>query len=235
MGPFARGALPCYSFSSRRARSSLLRPGLGAACRRFCLDSRFPSGALPCGIEKSLEGISEESYAVDDELFGDFLHGDAGLGEIFHVASGSGDVFGEAGAELAVIAEGVEGCGGNGVHRVRADEFLDVEDVAVLGILGAGAGPEEALSLRALRGESFPAGAAKEFLILLVGKLGVGDGYGAVEAFEKNFGVTGSSFQQGVNLGVNEGVNAADEEAGDTGDVVDRLALGGTGFESGDE
>src|SRR5260370_12201378 len=104
----------------------------------------------------------------------------------------------------------------------------------MLGILGAGAGPKQALSLGALRGESLPARAAKEFLILLVGELGVGGGDGAVEAFEKNFGVAGSSFQQSVNLGVNKTVNAADEEAGDAGDMVDRLALGGAGFEGGD-
>src|SRR6202040_4428832 len=103
------------------------------------------------------------------------------------------------------------------------------------GILGAGAGPEESLGLRALRGESLPARAAEEFLIFLVSELGVGDGDGAMETFEKSFGIADGGLQQGVDLGIDEGVNAADEETGDAGDLVDGLALGGAGFKSGDK
>src|SRR5438128_12668074 len=49
--------------------------------------------------------------------------------------------------QLAVIAERVEGCGRNGVYRVRANELFHVKHVAVFGILRAGAGPEQALRL----------------------------------------------------------------------------------------
>ncbi len=66
-------------------------------------------------------------------------------------------IFGQALAQLAVIAEGVERGGRNGVHRVRPDQFFDVQHVAIGWILGAGAGPEHALRLRALGGQSLPA------------------------------------------------------------------------------
>src|SRR5580704_4095807 len=72
-------------------------------------------------------------------------------------------------------------------------------------------------------------------LTYFVGELGVGDGDGAVEAFKQNFGVAGGGLEQSVDFGIDEGVNAADEETGDAGDLVDGLALGGAGFESGDE
>ena len=62
------------------------------------------------------------------------------------------DVFGETVAQLAVVAERVESGRRNRVDGVRADQFLDVHDVAILGILGAGAGPQNTLRLRALGG-----------------------------------------------------------------------------------
>ena len=79
---------------------------------------------------------------------------DIGLG-------GGIDVFGQAVAQLAVIAECVERRRRDGVDGVRADQFFDVEHVAVLRILGAGAGPQQALRLRALGRERLPARAAK--------------------------------------------------------------------------
>ena len=73
------------------------------------------------------------------------------------VFGGGIDVFGQAVAQLAVIAESVEGGRRNGVHGVGADQFFDIEHVAILRIFGAGAGPQQALRLRALCRERLPA------------------------------------------------------------------------------
>ena len=43
---------------------------------------------------------------------------------------------------LPGVAEGVQGGGGNGVDRVRANQLFDVKDVGIGRVLGARAGPE---------------------------------------------------------------------------------------------
>ena len=52
-------------------------------------------------------------------------------------------------SHLAVIDEGIQGGGRQGVDGVRPDQLLDVEDVAVGLVLGAGRGPQQPLRLRA--------------------------------------------------------------------------------------
>ena len=74
----------------------------------------------------------------------------------------------------------------HGVDRIGADQFLDVDDVAVFGILGAGAGPEHALCLRAFGCESFPARSAENALITLIGELAVRDRDFAEQTLESN-------------------------------------------------
>ena len=100
------------------------------------------AGGLARGVEQGFERIGEQPHAVIQKLVRNFLHGDAGLGEILHDLRGRGDVLGQAGTQLTVFAEGIEGRGRNGVDGFRADQFLDIEDVAILRILGAGTGPE---------------------------------------------------------------------------------------------
>ena len=107
--------------------------------------------------QQFVESVGEELHAIVDKLVGDFLHRDAGLVEVRMVFGGGIDVFGQAGAQLAVIAEGIEGGRRNRVDGVGADQLFDVEHVAIVGILGAGAGPQQALRLRALGRESLPA------------------------------------------------------------------------------
>src|SRR4029077_8380704 len=65
-----------------------------------------------------------------------------------------------------------------------------------------------------------------------VSEPGVGDGYFAANAFEQSIlpGVL-RALEFLVDLAVHQRVDAADEEAGDAGDVADVLAFGGAGFE----
>ena len=74
-----------------------------------------------------------------------------------------------------MIAKGLERRGRNRVHRVSPDQFLDIADVAVPRILGAGARPQETLRMRALGGQSLPSRRAAEFKVALVRELGVGN------------------------------------------------------------
>src|SRR5580704_16597228 len=133
-----------------------------------------------------------------------------------------------------MIAEGVESRRRNSVHGISANQFLDVDDVAILWVLRSGAGPEQPLRLRAFGRQSIPTRAAKEFLIFLVGKLGIGNSDFTVETFKQGLlcRVRGC-FQFFVNLAVDEGIDTADEEAGNAGDVTDVLALGRASLQSG--
>ena len=63
-------------------------------------------------------------------------------------------------APYAVIAEGVHGGRRNGVDRIGTDQLFNVQHIAIFWILGAGAGPEQPLCLRALCGQRFPARAS---------------------------------------------------------------------------
>src|SRR6202007_1162290 len=95
-----------------------------------------------------------------------------------------------------------------GVDGVRADQLFDVKHVAILWILGAGAGPEETLRLRAFGGEGLPARAAEKFLILLVGDPGIGNGHLAAETFEQRLlaGIR-SRLELFFDLAVNQGID----------------------------
>jgi len=132
-----------------------------------------------------------------------------------------------------VIAEGVEGGRWNGVNCVLADQFFDIDYVAVFLVFRAGAGPQQALRLRALRGKGFPATGSADFLILAIGEFGVGDGYFALQAREKTtLRWVGRRFQFFVERAVNEGVDSADEEAGNAGDFADVFSFCGAGLKA---
>src|SRR5262249_36086380 len=142
------------------------------------------------------------------------------------------DIFSEAGTQVAVLAKGIERRWWNGVHGIRANQLLDINDVAVLGILCARAGPEQTLRLRSLGGKRFPPRASKKFLIFLVSLPCVCDRNFSPEAFEQ---VCLSGIRSGlelfVDLAINQRIDPADEKAGDARNVADVLALCGTGFE----
>jgi hypothetical protein len=120
-----------------------------------------------------------------------------------------------------VVAEGVERRRGHGVDRVRADEFFDVEHITIGGVLCARTRPEESLSLRALARQRAPALAAVEFLVTLIGQLGVSDGDFAEQALQPGPLLrVARRLQPGGQLGVNGGVDPADKETRHTGDAA---------------
>ena len=110
-------------------------------------------GAIVDHGEQLVERIGEKLHGVVGELVGDCLHRNSGAREIVHGLLRDVDGLFEAGARMAVIAKRVERGGRNRIDRVGADEFLDVHDVAIGRIFRAGAGPQQALRLRAACGE----------------------------------------------------------------------------------
>ena len=108
----------------------------------------------------------------------------------------------------------------HGVHRLGADQLLDVHHVAVAGILGSGAGPEAALHGSAGRSEVGEFGPVEDPHESLVSHLGVGDGglshqFLQAPAFRRVRGRGDLLLEQLVH----RGVDPADEEAGHRGDI----------------
>ncbi len=116
-----------------------------------------------------------------------------------------------AGHHPAVVEVGLQGGRRQGVDRVRADELLHVEHVRVVGVLGAGAGPQRALHARALGGQRFPARPAKDLMEASVGDLGVSDGDLSLELGLPDL----------VQRSIHRRVHAADEKRGHRGDAAE--------------
>ena len=85
------------------------------------------------------------------------------------------DALREPRLDLAVILERGDRLRRHRVHRVGADQLLDVDHVAVVRVLRRRRGPEAALRARALRGQPLPALAAEPLLVEPVRELRVGD------------------------------------------------------------
>ena len=155
--------------------------------------------------------------------------GDAGKVEaqpldLGHHVAGLVDVLGQRSAHVAVVAERVHRGRRDGVHRVAADQLLDVEDVAVGLVLHPGAGPEQALRVGAGGGEFLPALAGHHLLVQHVSHLGVGDGHLAAQRLER-LGLLVAGGDPLVDLLVDLRVDAADEKARHAGNAADVLAF----------
>ena len=134
-----------------------------------------------------------------------------------------------------MIAERIQGCGWDGVHRVLPNQFFHVEHVAVCGILGAGARPQDALSLRAFGSQRFPAITAENVLITDVGLFAVRNRNLAQKAFQLFLlALIFGDLQTLTDDSIDRIVNAADEEAGYAGDLADVAAARRQLFEASD-
>ncbi len=107
-------------------------------------------------------------------------------------------------ADLAVIGEGLQGALGHGVDREGRRERLHIEGVGGFRVLGAGAGPQQALGTGAAVGSALKARRGEQVEIGLVGALADGDAEPVGELCR--------------NLAGDRDVPAADEERGHRGD-----------------
>ena len=117
-----------------------------AAAERQCLlPDRIAQDfrALVCDSAKQLVGgIGEELHAFLHKVAGDGIERNPAAREVGQYLPCLVHVLFKAVAQFAVIAERIEGCRGDGVDRVLADQLLDIENVTVVLVLGAGRGPQ---------------------------------------------------------------------------------------------
>src|SRR5437899_10080792 len=158
-------------------------------------------------VQQLLEGIGELLHALALQRGGDVVVVDASGSEIGEQLVRCVDVLRERQLDLAVILEGADRLLGHGVHRLRADQLLDIQDVAILGILRRRGRPQAALFCGALRLEGLPAWAGEHVEIVLVRELRVGDRELAIQLR----GLATDLVEPPVGLGV----HAGDEEARD--------------------
>lgn len=131
--------------------------------------------------EKLVESICKKFHAVDGKLIADRFHGNPGTLQGIHGGSRRFDVLFEAGTRMSMIAKCIVGGWRNGVHSFWSNQFLHVEHVAIRQILRPGAGPENALGVRAAGREHAPASGGKKLFVLLIGELGIGNCYLALQ------------------------------------------------------
>ena len=133
-----------------------MHPALGDGREAALLSRRFLRAAFD-GFKKFAEGLFKKLYTFIREAVGDFLHGNAGAGEIFHRLARLPQPFLKAGPESTMISECIVGGGGDRVHSIGTDQFLDIQHVAESRILRAGAGPKNPLRLAAMARKRLPA------------------------------------------------------------------------------
>ena len=92
-------------------------------------------------LQELVDRVGEQLDAVDLEVVGDLLHVDADRRQIPKHLVGACDVFRQARPHFAVLLEGHHGLLRHRVHGFRPDQFLDVQHVAVVRVLGSGARP----------------------------------------------------------------------------------------------
>ena len=141
-------------------------------------------------------------------------HVDAHLGKLIHDPVGARIVgFDGVPGHDAVVLEGFDGRGWHRVHGGRADQRLRVDNVAVIGILGAGARPQRSLHVCAGGAQLREALVTETLLEELVGEHRVGNRRLAEQAFDER--VSRVLCQLLLEQLVDERVHAADEERGD--------------------
>src|SRR5437016_4144298 len=139
-----------FFFSSRRRHTRLVSDWSSDVCSSDLLTAFFYC------FQKLVKSLGKEAYAVFSKLSCDLINGNPNTRERRHNLARAFDVFRQTLAGVTVVSEGIECRGRHRVYGIRTDHFFDVHHIAVAGILGAGAGPEHALSLRAFRDEFLP-------------------------------------------------------------------------------
>ena len=226
---------------SRRMRPSLRQTSISASKAVFSSGEPEPdceAGAIAFeqraapprdGAEQLVERVGELLHALVDQLFRDLLQRDAVLLQLGEYRAGARNVLLDGvGRRLAVVAECVHGRRRHRIHGVAADQRLDIHRVLVGRIFGAGGSPEQALRLRARRGQTLPARAGEQLLVANVGELRVGDRHLAAEPIRQPLVV------ELVQPLVDGRVDAADEKAGDAADLGDVAARPRQVLEPGD-
>src|SRR5918997_2956676 len=132
-------------------------------------------------LEKLVEGFGELLEALGLEHVRDVLVVQADLPEPPEELPGLLYALLEGRPDLGVVHDRLDRALGHGVHGLGTYQVLRIHHIRIIGVLGGGRGPEEALPVGASLFERSPSGAAEDLLVSLVGQLGVGYGELALE------------------------------------------------------
>src|SRR5436309_249855 len=119
-------------------------------------------------VHELVPGADERLRAVVLELAGEGVHIDAGSGEPGQHVLAVATIGGQDPTERSVNGEGLQGALGHRVHRERRGERPYIKDVGRAGILGARAGPQQALRAGAGVEDALPARGAEQGAVRLV-------------------------------------------------------------------
>ena len=86
-----------------------------------------------------------------------------------------------------MVIESVIRGGRNSIDGVFSDQLFYIKHIAVQRIFGAGAGPQQALGLRAFRLKRLPPAVTEDFLVAGVNTFRVGDRHFPEEVFKGFF------------------------------------------------
>ena len=176
--------------------------------------------------EHLLVGGVEAGDALVLQGQSDVVHVDAGRGEPAHHLGGLVHSGVDGAGQGAVVGERGDGDLGQGVDRVRADQFVDVAGVGIGRVLGGGRGPQRPLRARPERGQALPPLAGEPLPEQPVGELGLGDRRPAAQRRRRD---GAGRLEAPVDLGV----DPADEERGDAVYARRVAAALDEGFEPG--
>src|SRR5262249_1239473 len=186
-------------------------------------------------LHQAFKRIGERFDAIVLQLLADLFEIDADLGQLCERTPRFVQVLFDCQADVAMIAEGGERRGRKRVDSVRTDQALDVEHVAVVRILRAGARPERALNTSALRFQLCEAFARKDLFEPLVLHLRIRNRSLAEKGGESGlFVFVLRRADAGFELAIDGRVDAADEDTGHRRQVVNRVACGGALFQGAD-
>src|SRR6266702_191611 len=162
-----------------------------------------------------VEGVGEPLHAFLLQLPGDLIVVDPNVLEGCEFRLRLLDVVLNGESHPAMLAEVLDRLEWHGIHRVRTDQFLGVQHIAVGRIFRTGAGTQRSLHACATAPERLEARRAEEALELLVDQARIGNGRFALEGLEPRLldGIMrglGLVFEQLVH----EHIHAADKEAG---------------------
>ena len=185
--------------------------------------------------QELVKRIGKQQKSFIQQFPGDVVHRNPHLFEGVHVILRGFEIFGEAGPRLAMVAEGTDGGRRHRVDGIRTDQFFNIDHIAVIRILGAGTGPQHALSLGAALGKILPAILLKNAEIALISQLRISNGDLSQDAAQQGlFRRISNSTEPGGGECVHGGIDTADEKAGDAGNFADIESAPGKLFEAVD-
>ena len=184
------------------------------------------------GPKQLFERFGELAHAILEQHVCMLLKSDAQFGECFQRVVCLLETVLQAGLGPPMVTKSLEGRRRHSVDRVGPDQFLDVHDIGVNRVLGRRACPKEALRLGAFLRQGGPSRATADFLVALVGELGVRNRHLALQtASERPLRRRARALNPFRELCIDDGVDPADKKARDRGDARHVQPLLGARFE----